>query len=117
NDPLSGQLLKPGERKDDVDVLVRIPVVIIVMGDREPIEGDLSRDDPVAGIPLRVLHVERLLTLQVDPRCSHEGNPALLQRLSERGPRWRPPLSQVPPRKPLLREAGKTAKGQGQDSV
>ena len=54
----SRALFEPLKRENDVHILVRIAVVIIIVRDNEPTPLRAARNSPIARIPILVRHIE-----------------------------------------------------------
>ena len=92
--------------EDYIDVAVCRGMIVILVGNREIRSVRIRREGPKACVPIRVLHVEGWLRLQVDAGRGHHRNAALSQRFAERGPGDAFPLDEPVAFGPTLRQPG-----------
>jgi len=88
-------LFEPGDGKDNVQIPVGIPVVVIIMGNFIVAGNRLGIDDPKSGIPFSVGHIKRLLVFVMDACSCHQGDLGLRQGFVYRAPWDRCRLNRV----------------------
>jgi len=71
-------LFDPGDGKNDVQIPVGIPVIVIIMGNFIVAGNGLRIDDPKSGITLGVGHIKWLLVFMMNAGSGDQGNLGLL---------------------------------------
>lgn len=81
-----GQLMQPLEREYDIDILVRIAVVVVVVRDGQIARGRLDGNLAELGVAGRIAHIEGPVALQVHTARGDQRHAALRYLPGERRP-------------------------------
>ncbi len=88
HDALSREFIEPLNRKDDIDILVGIGVIIVIMGDPEFIDQPSGADLPESRIPKGISHVKRFLIDVMHACCRDNCDFGIAQRSPYGCPRY-----------------------------
>ena len=77
--PLGLKFSQPLHGKDDVDVLVGVPMVVVVVRNHQILDACPGRDLPKGGISIPVLHIIWRLRPQVNTGSGNQCNPRILE--------------------------------------
>lgn len=87
--PFGDELLEPFQREYDVEVPVRIPVVVVVVGNHDLAGDRRGGDHAKCRVPGRVVHVERGCGSHMNPRYGRQAYPTCRRGLYQRNPSTR----------------------------
>jgi hypothetical protein len=81
-----GQFMQPLKRENDIDILVRIAVIVVVVRDGQVARGRLDWNFTEPGVAGRIAHIEGPIALQVHTARGYQRHAALRYLPGERRP-------------------------------
>ena len=73
--------------QEDVEIAVGIPMVVIVVRDRQVVCAGVARNDPIRWVSLGIVHVKWTVAAKVKPSGGDQADSALSQRFVDWSPR------------------------------